>query len=284
MGQRGRAWWGTWAVLVALGPLAQGAKAPEERKPFSVRDVTAPTAHNVGAALRERVHIPEPVYPPDRLFMLGGGVGLPNLASVELSLQVLRRLQLGASVGIVPGGSAVFPLIPLPEMRYTLPDNNDYALNPVASTSMDAIVPFLRYFPTHRTTYLQLSWTMIRTHHNIVSPLKSVLLDAEVPGTTITANVDITHTLPTLSIGHIFWRRLFFVNLSIGASFVLSSQSSTTISTQIPDPLGSIVASQPNVFDDYAQSMDQMISANVASVRDTIGIIPSILISAGLMF
>ncbi|MBY0372085.1 hypothetical protein K2X33_15485 [bacterium] len=278
-----------WQIAVATalisGGLVYGATRDSVPPPFDVRSVSPPTARDVGDAMRETMHIPARVDPPDRLFMFETGFGIPSLPAISASFQILRRWQVGASYGIVPGLAQIIPHVPLPEVQYTLPDNNNYALNPVLSTrSVDSICPFIRYFPTHRTTYLQLTWALVRTDHMVSSGLRSVALNMEIPNSKILAFTTLTHTIPTLSIGHIFWRHLFFLNINIGASFVLSTTSSTRVTTSIPDPLGSIVNSDPNTFRPYAQQMDQQINANADVIKNAIGIIPSIQLTGGLMF
>ncbi len=269
------------AMFVGVLVLTSGYGWCAETKPLSLHDIYPATPENVGAAARERMAIPAKAITPDRLFQVGLGFGVPNLVGLEASVQLLKRVQVGSAFGLLPVAGIV-PNLKLPRSTVTLLNAIDFALDPSTSISgFTVLCPFVRYFPTERPFYFQLTWAVWLTRHSITSGLTEVTTNLTVPEATITADINLTTTLPTLSIGHIFWRRFFFFNVSLGASFLLSSTSTVSVSAQIPAATGTLTAAQE---EQVKQDFDRGLASAVASLRETIAILPSVMLSTGVMF
>jgi hypothetical protein len=263
-------------VLVTVGTVAWSA----ETKPLSVRDIFPATPDNVGAAARERMALPAKPVTPDRLFQIGLGVGVPNLVALEASVQLLKRLQVGVGYGLLPV-SGIVPTVALPRSTVTLVNGLNVALDPTATTGLSVLCPFVRYFPTDRPFYFQLTWGLLLSQHSVVSGLTELMTNLVVPGATITADIALTTSIPTLSIGHIFWRRFFFFNVSLGAGFLLSSTSTVSVTAQIPAAVGTLGAAQQA---QVQQQLDAGLASAISTLRDRIAILPSLMVSTGVMF
>jgi hypothetical protein len=267
--------------LFLLASIGLGTSAwAAETKPFSIRDISPATPENVGAAARERMSVPAKPVTPDRIFQVGLGVGFPDLIAVEASLQLLKHWQVGATYGLLPG-TGIIPNVSLPRATASLTNGIEFALDPVASTGLTVICPFVRYFPTTRPFYFQLTWGLLLSNHTIVSGLTELSTGTVIPESTITANIHLTTSIPTLSIGHIFWRRFFFFNVSLGATFLLDSTSTIAVTAKIPSIVGSLPAAQEAQI---KQQLDAGLTSAVAAFREKVAILPSIMLSTGMMF
>jgi len=269
--------------------------APVERAPFTLQQVHPATATNVGNEIKKRAEEDRnqgkdsltaklPALhkePPDRIFEFGLSMGPPIMAGLEIGFQLFRHWQFGVAYGLVPAG--VLPNRNLPQQQQLMADGNFYAIDPIAATRCDMIHPFIRFFPTRRMTYLQFSWLFLRSFHVINSGFTDINTGVVFPGASVTANVTITQNFPTISLGHFFWKSAYFLNVSLGATFIANASSSVTMDTQLPLGMGGAAANQAQT-DALQAQVDQGINAFVSAARDFLPFYPSLMITTGLMF
>ncbi len=223
---------------------------------------------------------PKPVT-PDRLYEVGFGFGVPNMLWGEAAVQLFKRWQFGAGYGLIPGASTI-PKISLPQVEQEVGFLDDTLIfTPTATTQLAIISPFIRYFPTEGLFYFQLNWGLLKSDHVVESPIYDTLLDMTIPNAKLTANLHLTTVLPTLSIGHFFWRRLFFFNVNIGASFLLSSSSTMDLTLNVPVGFATLNDAQKAAV---RSQIDRDLNRAIAQIRSNVAIFPSISLTTGLMF
>ncbi len=219
---------------------------------------------------------------PDRLFEFGMAFGLPILASPEVSIQIFKRIQVGSYFGYVPG--AFIPQFRLPKMSQKFFNNFTYEMYPVGNTAAVLMAsPFVRYFPTERTFYFQLTWSVARSSHKIESPLKETITGIEVPGATISSLVTLTEMLPTLSIGYFFWKHVYFLNVSLGATILLTPSATATLKAELPLGLGGNLNNQ-SALANIQRQLDTSMGQAIDQIRSVLPFVPSVMISTGIMF
>jgi hypothetical protein len=242
---------------------------------------TPATPENVGREIRERTPKPKPEFPPDRLFVVGLAAGFPILAGPEIALQVFKHWQFGATGSAVPAG--ILPALALPPVTQDTGFGFNISLNPIATGSGLLASPFVRFFPTKRTFYFQLTWAIAQLNSVVTSDITDSLSGAPIPGALFTSNVSITSMLPTVSIGYFFWRHVYFFNISLGATILANVSSQVNGSVTIPGPLGAFVDSQALIAG--VQTEVNLATAQaVTQIRNTAPFFPSVMVSAGLMF
>ncbi len=242
---------------------------------------TPATPENVGREIRERTPKPPPEYPPDRIFEIGLAAGFPILAGPEIAIQVFKHWQFGATGSAVPAG--LLPTLALPTVTQDTGFGFDISLSPTATPSGLLASPFVRFFPTRRTFYFQLTWSIAQLNSVITSDIVDSVSNAPIPGAVFTSNVSITSMLPTLSIGYFFWRHVYFFNISLGATILANVSTQVTGSVNIPGPLGALVDSQA-LIDGVQTEVNLATSQAVTQIRNTAPFFPSLMVSAGLMF
>lgn len=265
------------AVLSLLPPVCATAL---EKKGVSPRDVFPSTASDVSDAVRENIYRPVLPPPPDRLYEIGIGFGVPYLAMAELGLQVLKKWQVGFSYGLLPQ-SGLIPNVNMPPILQSVGGLTTVQLDPVMTTTLQVMSPFVRYFPTERLFYFQLTWGMLFSNHTITSGVYDHLTAMTIPGATVQADIQLITTIPTISIGYFFWRHVYFFNVAIGGTFLLSSTSTVAMTASLPAWVGNITAAQQ---DQLQNSLDQGLANSIAQFRNQIGVLPSVMLTTGVMF
>lgn len=218
---------------------------------------------------------------PDRLFEFGIAVGAPIFASPEIGLQVLKKIQVGSYFGLVPSG--IIPRFNLPSITEEFFDGFTYLLRPNGDTSLLMVSPFIRFFPTERPFYLQLTWSVARSTHNIISDLTETATGIAIPDATVSSLVTLTEMLPTISVGYFFWRHVYFFNISLGATFLLTPTATATLSAELPLGMGGTVANQA-VLNNIQTQINTAMNQAITQVRNYLPFVPSLMISTGIMF
>jgi hypothetical protein len=154
-------------------------------------------------------------------------------------------------------------------------------MDPVASTSLTILGPFVRYFPTPRMFYLQLTWGMLLSSHRTVTGLTETVTNTVIPDANIVADIALTTMVPTVSVGYFFWRRFFFFNVNIGATFLLNSTSTVKVTSSLPVGVGSL---SPAEEASLKASLDRGLADAVTQFRNSVTLIPSLMLSTGVMF
>lgn len=220
---------------------------------------------------------------PKRLWV-DFGVGLPQLASLEVGYRLLPRWQLGLSYGTIPGGQGIYSkTFDLPSQNVTL-KNKDYVTftSPTLTSSLVSIAPFVRFFPGTTNFYFQMTMAVLQNKNTFKSGLSDIygvsISDGGYGGT-----ITVLQFLPTASIGHAFATELFFFNVSMGLTFIATAQASVSASGQIPDRLGGTAANQ-DALDQLNTKTTTAINKAVEALRSEVPVIPSIHLTVGFMF
>jgi hypothetical protein len=249
--------------------------------PWSPSEVTPPTAENVGREIRERTAKPQYVYPPDRLFEIGLAAGFPIVAAPEIGIQLFKHWQFGLTGALVPAG--ILPTVALPSITQTVPPGVDLTFNPTVNSSAFMISPFVRFFPTQRTFYLQLTWSIGQLNPIVTSGVTESLTGLTIPDASLTTSVSITGMFPTLSIGYFFWRHVYFFNISLGATVLLSANTQVSGTVTVPGPFGGALDGDA-VINSVSDQIVQTTNLVVEQIRNVAPFFPSIMISTGIMF
>lgn len=215
-----------------------------------------------------------------RVLALDIGAGVPVVAAGEISVLFAEHWQVGFGYGYVPGLSALSN-VKVPDQTVTLngiPDSLTFS--PKFNASIDMLTPFLRFFPTERNFYFQVAYSVLRMNMTVSGPLKDSATGTEIGGA-LSGTVGVTQPVPTLSLGHIFASREFFVNISLGVSFLLSPSVNVALGGTIPDALGGSSGNQDAINKAQSQLADS-IQHSVDTARQQITLIPSVLISCGV--
>jgi len=215
-----------------------------------------------------------------RVLSLDVGMGVPVIANAEVSVLFAEHWQIGFGYGYVPGLSSLSAIsVPTQTLSLNgLPDS--FSVTPKLTASLDMLTPFLRFFPTERNWYFQLSYSILRMNMGISGTIEDATTGQGIGGV-ITGSVSVWQPIPTISMGHIFASKEFFVNLSLGVSFLMSPWVSVSVGGAIPDALGGTSANQ-GAITNMQNNMSDSIQKSVDTARQQITLIPSILISAGL--
>lgn len=217
-----------------------------------------------------------------KILTLDLGVGFPNLISVEAALHVLPRLHAGASYGLYPSSFTFHPQLNSNEQAAKFADGKSYTLTPDVTSKLDAICPFVRYFPGQDNFYFQLTYALLRVQSEVTSGLQDVN-GVSVNGAVIKGRVDFTQVMPTLSIGALFTTHLFFFNTSLGASVLQSISTKVALTGELPERLGGATANAAalsKLEEELAKNSDTA----VAALRNQVTFIPSFYLSFGFLF
>lgn len=260
-----------WFVVVGAWPLLLCA-APTQDLPKAPADKLEKNSPALNARLKN-------------LYWVDFGVGFPQLPSIELAVQPLKRWQLGASYGILPGGSGgvVSPKYVLPSQNVTLSTGLHLTVHePTVSISFSSLCPFLRYFPNTTGFYLQFTLAMLKASNTLSAELHDVSGN-QIPGAKASGTVDVTQYLPTLSIGHIFNSRLFYFSVNMGLSAVANMTIDTHFESYLPDSVGGSAANQ-TAIDQINEKNKEAASKASDEFRQVISFLPSLQFVFGLTF
>lgn len=215
----------------------------------------------------------------DKILGVDFGFGIPQLIAAQAQLMVLPHFQFGLSYGMVPGSMSFTPQLSLDDRTASFADGNDYQITPEVSTSLASVCPFVRYYPTDRNFYVQLTYGLLRSSSDISSPLTSS--DGQtIPGATLTGKVIYTQSLPTLTIGHVFSADTFSINLGMGISVLDSLSTEVSLSGTIPDALGG-ASGNSDAFDSFESEIALASQRAGRELRQKAVIIPSLFITFG---
>jgi hypothetical protein len=218
---------------------------------------------------------------PDRLFEFGIAFGVPIFISPEVAVQIFKQWQVGSYFGMVPTG--ILPRFTLPKITEPFFNGLVYELNPTGDTSLLMASPFVRFFPTERTFYFQLTWSVARSTHNITSPLRESVTGLLIPDATVNSLITITEMLPTVSIGYFFWSHVYFFNICLGATIPLTPAATATLSADLPLGLGGTLNNQV-ALNNIQSQVDQSMSTAITEIRKVLPFLPSVMVSTGIMF
>lgn len=223
---------------------------------------------------------------PERTVSIGVGAGVPEVVFGAIDVAASRHWQLGFSYGI--DGGLLGQALRFDDLRQTagqtrnvvLSDGRTYEITPqLDPLQFTMISPSVRFFPTDRNFYFQLSWTLLRLSSaftgGIADPALGIALEGVVFGT-----MSYLQHMPTLSIGHIYASKAFFINIRLGASLPFTSTLSVTARAQLPTIVGGTAPNQAAI-DSLANQMAADALQSVEDAKREIFIVPSAAITAG---
>lgn len=221
---------------------------------------------------------------PERSVSLGIGAGVPEIVFGALDFRASRHWQLGLSYGIDGGllGQAFDGLRQSAQQtrNIVLADGRTYQVTPsLDPLQFSMISPSVRFFPTDRNFYIQLSWTMLRLSTGFSGGVADPLLGIALSGV-LYGNVDYLQHMPTLSIGHIWDSKAFFFNVRLGASLPFTTTLSVTAKASLPSIVGSPAANQTAV-QSFANQVAADAAASIEKAKHDLFIVPSIALTAG---
>jgi len=217
----------------------------------------------------------------ERNLALGLSVGTPQLAALEGTVLMSPHVQLGFSFGLFGLGLAAAPTYTPASQQIALVDGNTYSLTPETTLSFNTLCPFIRIFPGERNFYFQLTAALYRVRADVTSRLEGGVLGT-ISTNAVAGNITLIQTLPTISIGHIFMSKFFFVNLSLGASFLANTFVSTELATSLPDVVGGNDLNKEPIEQAKAQIQTSLLTAADEFKRQFF-IIPSLMLAIGFM-
>jgi len=174
--------------------------------------------------------------------MVDIGAGMPALMVAAGSVMVRPWLQLGVGYGYTPFSTSYKPDVQVDPVKMTLADGNEYYLKGEPQTSFDMLHPYIRVFPTEDNFYVQFSYTMFRAKTTFAANLMQGETNA-IPDA-LTMKVTFTQPMPTLAIGRMFIGKLYVINFSLGASFVMNGSASVKVDSRLPLSVGADVLNE----------------------------------------
>lgn len=168
--------------------------------------------------------------------MVDIGGGLPALMVATGSVMVRPWLQLGLGYGYTPFSTSYKPNVDVQRVTMKLADGNEYYLKGEPDTTFDMLHPYIRIFPTENNFYVQLSYTMFRAKTTFAANLMQD--DTTAFPDALTMKVTFTQPMPTLSIGRMFIGKIYVINFSLGASFVMNGSADVRVDSRLPISVG----------------------------------------------
>ena len=167
---------------------------------------------------------------------VGGGV--PTMLAIEASVIPLKRLHLGVGYGLFPGVATGGLAIKLKGGNTaTLINGTFIRLDPHLDHTFSSLSPFVRYFPNESGFYVQAMLSMFYTKSSFTNNLRTIFGE-DIEGGNIYGSINNTILMPTLSIGHLLKKDLFFLNVNIGLTYIYDISSTMELSATIPDSYG----------------------------------------------
>lgn len=223
---------------------------------------------------------------PERTVSVGVGAGVPEVVFGAIDVAASRHWQLGFSYGI--DGGLLGQALNFDKLRQdaqtpravTLADGRTYLVTPkLDPLQFTMISPSVRFFPTDRNFYLQLSWTLLRLASGFTSGLADPSLGISLDGV-MYGSVNYLQHMPTLSVGHVWASKAFFFNIRLGASMPFTTTLSVTAKAQLPVLLGTAAANQAAI-QGFADKVAADAVKSIEDAKKQAPIIPSIALTAG---
>lgn len=222
---------------------------------------------------------------PERTVSIGVGAGAPEIIFGAVDVNASRHWQVGLSYGLDGGLLAQALTEGLRTSAETprnivLSDGRTYVVTPqLDPLQFSVITPTIRWFPTERNFYFQLSWTMLRLSSSFTSGLADPALGISLDGV-VFGTVSYLQHMPTLSIGHIFASKAFFFNIRLGASLPFTTSLSLTTRAQLPTLVGGLGPNQQAIQGFSDQVAAEALQAIEQAKREVL-LIPSVAFTAG---
>ncbi len=216
---------------------------------------------------------------PEKTCMAELGVGLPIITTASGSVMVRPWLQAGLGYGYTPA-TTFNPSVNIDPVRVTLADGNEYKLVGTPSTVLSMLHPYVRIFPTEDNFYIQLSYDVLRVQTTIVTSLYQG--DTESLPSALTVLATFRQPLPTISIGRMFVGKIYVINFSMGATYVMNGSADIKITSALPVSVGADVLNLTPLQEVKDKANEAAISVST-ELRNKFPFIPSIYLSIGFV-
>jgi hypothetical protein len=223
---------------------------------------------------------------PERTVAIGVGAGVPEVVFGSIDVAASRHWQIGLSYGV--DGGLLGQALGFDGLRTSaqagrdivLSDGRTYRITPqLDPLAFSVWTPSVRFFPTERNFYFQLSWTLLRLgstfQSGIADPVLGIALDGVLFGT-----VSYVQHLPTLFIGHVWSSKAFFFNVRLGASFPFVTSLTITTRAQLPAIVGGVGPNQ-QAIQAFSDELAAEAVRAVDEAKREIPVIPSVALVAG---
>lgn len=208
------------------------------------------------------------------------GAGVPQLMSVGAQVLIRPWLQAGLGYGLYPAGIAMTP--DMETESVTLVNGVTYDLSPSNILNLSMLSPYLRIFPAENNFYFQFTYNMLRAVNTVRTNLVPQDSDEDTLSNAFIFNVTTIQPIPTVSIGHIFTGKLMFINISLGASFLLNPSTTVTVTTSLPDEVGGSLLNSDSA-EQAKVDIKNAISDLSKNLQNQLFIIPSLFFSVGFV-
>jgi hypothetical protein len=209
------------------------------------------------------------------------GFGVPQTMSIEAQVRVFQRWQLGLGYGVASLVASNLGLsFPLPTQTGSLATGETFTMTPIATPTTSLWTPFLRFYPGEDNFYFQFSYNLFTLDTLIDGTLTEQLSGIEAG--LISAKVTLYQPLATVGIGNVYMSKIFFFNISIGATFIMTPWTTVTMSSLIPDVFGGNAGNQV-LLDSLNSSFQTTVRNSVDLIRNQLFLIPSIQLAFGFL-
>ncbi len=219
---------------------------------------------------------------PERVGSIDIMMGPPQIVALEAQVVLWKHWQVGFGYGIIPGvGPALSNIINIPSEQYTIPGGSIYKLVPSATYGLSSLSPFIRFFPRDDNFYIQLTYGFLRATADVTATLSPVSTTLPISGS-LSGNITVLQSVPTIAVGNLWMSKAFFFNLSLGASFFFTTTASVTLSGFVPDASSSTSSNQAAINTVTTQLQNSIVQS-VNSVKSQLFLIPSINFAMGIV-
>ncbi len=221
---------------------------------------------------------------PPRNVSLDLGLGSPQILFVGANVVISSHFQGGLSYTPIPNSILFHGGFDLSSYSLNIEHSGTviekFTITPHVNPSLLFLSPYLRFFPTSSNFYIQFSYPLIIINATISGTFKPESGDPTLLAS-VSSKITLIQPLPTISIGHIFCSKLFFINLSIGASFLTRISTSIEISGIFSDVFNS--QSTNEVLQELKSNFENETNTLANEFKKNLFLIPSINISFGIM-
>jgi len=218
---------------------------------------------------------------PERVMSFDIGAGVPQILALQGQVMALTHWQIGFGYGILPGGNSMMPAVKVPAQSVTTSGAGTITITPTLTPTFNTLSPFIRFYPTERNFYIEFAYTMLRLSMNLSSTLTASGSGFDFSGSGISGNVTLLQAMPTISLGHCFQSKLFFFNLSIGASFIASLSSTVTLNSSLPAGLDA--STNQAILNGAQDGVNKAAQEAVSTFRKQFLFIPSLMLGIGVL-
>lgn len=217
------------------------------------------------------------------LFAIDASLGLPQLASLELSYTGLQYVQVGVGIGVIPINSILQENVSIS----TVALNSQYSVDPYATYRMTATSVFARLSPYDLRDgglYFEVSLMRWVFNADVYGTLQDSTSGTSIPGA-LSGYFGLDQVLASVSVGYrAQLTKNIFLGGSLGASYMLTPNFSTYIGGSITSVLPFADQALQDSFEQAKTDIDSQIQSEINALRATTTWLPSVNIVLGWSF